>query len=81
METDVATPNNHGWTPLHTAADKGHAEVVKLLLKKGADTAVSNIDGATPLYRAACGGHIEVLRLLLKRGGANLAPPRPAGRR
>ena len=26
-----------GWTPLYWAAQEGHAEVVKLLLKAGAD--------------------------------------------
>ena len=36
----IALPNyytQHGWTPLYNAANRGHSQVVQLLLSKGAD--------------------------------------------
>jgi hypothetical protein len=38
----VSAPNIHGWTPLHVAAQKGHADVVRLLLRHGADQRAKN---------------------------------------
>ena len=53
-------------TPLHYAASKGHAEIVKLLLDAGADPRAADGTGATPLHRAAGGaGSLDVLRMLL----------------
>lgn len=37
------------FTPLHEASAKGKYEIVKFLLKNGADPAKKNRDGATPL--------------------------------
>ena len=53
-------------TPLHYAASKGHAEIVKMLLDAGADPAAVDGTGARPLHRAAGGaGSLDVLRMLL----------------
>lgn len=41
-------------TALHTAAENGHAEVVKLLIAKNAKMDVTDDRGCTPLYKA-CG--------------------------
>ena len=54
--------------PLYLAAMKGHIEVVKLLLDKGADISVAHADGWTPLNAAATRGHLEVVKLLLDKG-------------
>ncbi|KAF2469630.1 ankyrin, partial [Lindgomyces ingoldianus] len=55
-------------TPLCSASNNGHLEVVKLLLKKGADVAGANKVGCKPLYPASNNGHLEVVRLLLENG-------------
>ncbi len=63
-----------GWTPLHTAAVMGHAEVARQpeLLDGGADVNKATTEsGSTPLYAAAHNGHVSVVRQLLD-GGADV---------
>src|SRR5262249_26007039 len=65
----VHSINNQGWTGLHGAAQHGHAEVVGLLLKHGADpNAREPGDHTYPLHWAAAHGHTEIVRALLDKG-------------
>ena len=57
-----------GLTPLAYASQNGYADVVKLLLAKGADPTSGGNDGLTPLHRAAKKGHAAAVRLLLGAG-------------
>ena len=43
------------------AAYNGHLEVVRVLLKAGADKNAAKQDGATALMMAARNGHLEVV--------------------
>jgi ankyrin repeat protein len=58
-----------GWTALHAAASKGHADAVRLLLERGADpNAREEGDNSYPLHWAAAAGHLDVMRALLDAG-------------
>lgn len=70
------------WTPLVWAACKGHLNIVKFLLSKGAGDQYINIDAnnrqiimgtikevrATPLQWACFKGHMDIFLVLLKAG-------------
>ena len=55
-------------TALHKAAMNGHAGVVRLLLKAGANTEIRDTWEKTPLYWAVANGHLGVIRLLVEHG-------------
>ncbi len=55
-------------TLLHYACDDGHLEVVKLLLKYGANTEEQNLCEKTALYFAATKNKLETVKLLLNHG-------------
>ncbi|KJE92169.1 hypothetical protein CAOG_03187 [Capsaspora owczarzaki ATCC 30864] len=60
--------DDHGWTPLHFAANSGFGEIVTLLSKNGASVQAKNNQGQTPLMLAAAKGHIDVCRKLVEAG-------------
>jgi ankyrin repeat protein len=57
--------------PIQSAASAGHAKIVGMLLKSGADPNAREQGGYTPLHAAAQNGDIEMIRALLY-GGADL---------
>ena len=68
-----AIDENRGMTALVYAVDKGHKEIVEILISEGADVnvMVSNdegVDGFTSLFFAARSGHTEVAELLIANG-------------
>jgi len=63
--------------PIHSAAVAGRADIVKLLLQKGADVDATTDGGATALLHAAAKGHLDVVRLLIRKAarvGVRAAP-------
>lgn len=59
-----------GYTPLIFAARENNEEIVKLLIKHGANVNTKNINGDTPLSLAEKGGYTQIMEIL-KANGAN----------
>ncbi len=79
LQLDMCNEKNH--TLLYVAAKNGHADLVKLLLSKGANSNGGELDDdidqkddehvykyKTPLHAAARKGHLAIVRLLLDAG-------------
>jgi len=62
--------NQQGKTALLIAAEKGHADIVQVLLERGSSVNHADPDKNTALHLAAQNGHINVVTLL-NRSGAN----------
>jgi hypothetical protein len=62
----------YGMTALFPACDRGHLEVVRLLIERGASVNISDrFYNATPIGWAANKGHTEIVLLLLEKGAQN----------
>ncbi len=57
-----------GQTALHLAADAGHPDCIKILVKYGADVQAADNDGISVLQAAVIAGHVEACRLLCVLG-------------
>lgn len=69
--TDVNAANSYGGTALAFACDRGHTEVVKLLLERGANPNTQDtFYKLSPVAWAAQRGYVEIVKLLLDRGAA-----------
>ncbi|CAH0018995.1 unnamed protein product [Clonostachys rhizophaga] len=67
---DIHTPDSEGFLPLHLAAARGHKDLVKLLLDRGAlIDRVAPMSG-TALSIAAVRDQTEVVELLLEHGAS-----------
>lgn len=67
----IANPKREygGWTGLHSAAQRGHAEIVRFLLHHGADPNAREAgDNTYALHWAVAERHIETARALLDAG-------------
>lgn len=62
-----------GATPLHTAAERGDAEIIKLLVERGMNPSQADWIARSPLHVAAAKGHAQVVAALLE-GGAKHSP-------
>ncbi|GLH13018.1 uncharacterized protein GBIM_17672, partial [Gryllus bimaculatus] len=50
-------------SPLHLAAQQGHASVAAELLRTGADPNAAGARGSTPLHQATVSGHVAAMRV------------------
>ncbi len=69
VSADARAARKNNFTPLHSAAMQGYAQVCEILIEAGADVnAQTNPQGYAPLHSAAFAGHVEVIRVLLTHG-------------
>lgn len=68
-KADVNVAKDNGYTPLLTAASRGHAEIVKLLISAGADlNHQTKSGGLTALHLASSAGYRDIVQLLIAAG-------------
>ncbi|CAA7389387.1 unnamed protein product [Spirodela intermedia] len=60
--------DQYGMTGLHSAAVKGHRDVVRLLVEFGAELEGQDVEGHTPLHLAVEGGCLDTVAALLDLG-------------
>jgi ankyrin repeat protein len=65
---DVDSQDTFQDTPLHRAAEMGHAAVAQMLIDAGAEIDVAGSDGDTPLIRATKSGRLDCVRVLMLAG-------------
>jgi ankyrin repeat protein len=69
---DVNAKFRYGATALFKAAERGHTEIVKLLLARGADVTVKDtFYNATAMTWAVSNGHVEIVRALLEKDSSS----------
>ena len=68
FRTGVDAENEDGVTALIIAIEKGHQDVVRVLLSAGADPNHADRTGTTPLWLAAGVGNAGIATILLKAG-------------
>uniref|UniRef100_A0A2D4MWC7 Uncharacterized protein n=1 Tax=Micrurus spixii TaxID=129469 RepID=A0A2D4MWC7_9SAUR len=66
----VSSAFQHGRTPLHLAAYKGHLHVVQILLKASCDVDLQDDSDQTALHRATVVGNTDVISALIHEGCA-----------
>jgi len=67
---NTADYNNCGmrWTPLDTAAARGHSQIVKYLLDEGVDiTHIDEVEGFTALHSASHFHNYECVKMILEK--------------
>ncbi|KAL5457311.1 hypothetical protein EMCRGX_G034559 [Ephydatia muelleri] len=65
-------------TPLHTAVDSGHIEVVRVLLAHGASATESRISQVPPIHLACLQGKLKMVELMVQFGGVDVIACRDA---
>jgi len=63
-ETDLDAVDEYGYTALHLACDRGNIDMVRLLLKKGADHRVKDPDNLSPIELAKEAGQADIEAIL-----------------
>jgi ankyrin repeat protein len=61
---NIQCKTNDNQTSLHLASEKGHTDVVKILLEKGANIQSKTNDEDTCLHLAIKHGHIDIVQIL-----------------
>lgn len=67
-EVNVASRNDMGVMPLHSAAAARELAIAEVLIENGAEVDAPSAGGSTALHRAAQNGQLAMVRLLLEHG-------------
>ncbi|XP_071085792.1 ankyrin repeat domain-containing protein 50-like [Haliotis cracherodii] len=59
---DINSRGRYGRTPVMKAAEKGHKEVLDLLISNGGDVTLKDDNGNNILHVACIGGHVEMVK-------------------
>ena len=65
---DINSIEKWGWSALNVASFRGHTDVVKFLIREGAEVDQEDVSCYTALCRAAQKGHKDIIKVLLKAG-------------
>uniref|UniRef100_A0A4W5NWE9 Uncharacterized protein n=1 Tax=Hucho hucho TaxID=62062 RepID=A0A4W5NWE9_9TELE len=65
LQMAVNKHSKNGWSPLLLASERGHTEVVRILLQNHARVDVFDEDGKAALHLAAERGHEDIADILL----------------
>lgn len=66
IQVKIFTAHTKGFSPLHTACQKGDAKTVQRLLENWADVNLRDENGFTPLFVACKHGYKEIVQNLLE---------------
>lgn len=66
--------DSRGFTPLHEAARRGHADVVQVLMAAGAEPILENKDNMTAFDVAIQEGHLEIVAIFAHAGFTTSLP-------
>ncbi|KAI1803760.1 hypothetical protein F4811DRAFT_571760 [Daldinia bambusicola] len=70
---EVSGACEHGETPLHATVEKGHFDIVKMLVEAGADVNVEDDTSKAPLRLAQMQENKEIGEFLLENGARKLS--------
>ncbi|PRP88563.1 acyl-CoA-binding domain-containing protein 6-like [Planoprotostelium fungivorum] len=64
----VDRKDESGVAALHYASDRGHTELLNLLIESGGNINIQDDEGQTPLHYAAVTDNAEIYKMLINRG-------------
>ena len=67
-DVNAKSKNNCGYTPLHMACERGHEQIVRLLIANGAKVNVKSMRGWTPLHWSCYEGYEPIKSILISYG-------------
>ena len=67
---DLKITDQFGNDSLQVAAERGYTEIIKMILKEGADPNAAQYSKSNvwPLIQAVCNGHVESVAILIEAG-------------
>lgn len=69
-EVSIEAADKLGYTPLMNASQRGHLDIIKMLLEHGADVQAQNSSGKTSLMLACFAGNLDVAKRLREAGAS-----------